>query len=297
MCQTVKPYEVIVVDDASQENMADVKTLCLRNNFRYIENETNIGLMKNCNNSIQKATGEYVTMLHNDDILSRFYVEEIQRAIEKHPNFNIYTTNGAGIDEKDRIIGEYRLFKKDTKIEELLGMKRLCASNYFSFFSLQGATVYRTKFIKENLFNADLENEADLENSLRFLQKQDIMYIDRPIYFTRIHNDQVSYKNKATQEKLERYISNKINIYRKYREAFKHVPDFMSKVKTLHLLQLTLKHKMNIKEVNRLLSIKSVREFVAVCFLIPGQIMGELLKKLAFVCHRAHINKYLNGTL
>ena len=291
--QTNKPYEVVVMDDCSSEDMSDIKKICLENNFRYIENNKNIGLMKNFNNVLMQAKGDYLALVHNDDLLSIYYIEEVEKFIQKYPNYKVYTVNGIGINEKKEVIGEYRLFRKDTIIKKKDGIKMLWADDYFCFLSVIGATVYNVEFIQKTPLDSDLGDEADLDKALQLLKEEDIMYIDKPIYFTTLHKDQVSYKNKLSDEKLNKYIQNRLNIFKKFDDDFKEVYFYLQKIKALHFLQLFLKYKYGIKHIRKVLGIETFKELSIILLLIPSLIYKAIYKKIMLLINKKSIEKYL----
>ena len=291
--QTKKPYEVIVMDDASSEDMSEVKKICKENCFRFINNDSNIGLMKNFNNVIMQATGDYLALVHNDDLLSRYYIEEIEKFIRKYSGYNVYTTNGIGINEKNEVIGEYRLFRGDTLIKKGQGIKKLWAKDYFCLLSVIGCTIYDTKFIQNNPLNSDLGNEADLDKALELLRDVDVMYVDKSIYFTTLHKDQVSYKNKLSSEKLHLYVHNRLDIFKKYAEDFREVPFYLSKIKALHFIQLFLKYKYGVKQAREILKIGTIKEFILILLLGTSLVCKAIYKNTIFLMHKKYINPYL----
>ena len=140
--QTTKPYEVIVIDD-STENSEPVEEFCKKNKYKYLKNKKKLGLMNNINKTITMAKGDIWCVLHNDDILSPTYIEECNRFINKYPKFNIWVTNGCAVNINDEVIGEYRLFNKDTIVKKKTGIKFLYKKGYYTLLSIIGSTIYR----------------------------------------------------------------------------------------------------------------------------------------------------------
>lgn len=80
------PYEVIIVDDApdalsDNKKLEYVKTLN-DSHVLYYGNTKNLGVEGNWNRCIELAGAEYVSMLHDDDILSPNYMENISKCIK-----------------------------------------------------------------------------------------------------------------------------------------------------------------------------------------------------------------------
>ncbi len=291
--QTKKPYEVIVMDDASSEDMSDIKKICSENNFKYIGNGGNVGLMQNFNNVLMQAKGSHLALVHNDDLLSKRYVEEAEKFIRKYPKYKVYVTNGIGINANKKAIAEYRPFRKDTIIRKKEGIRKLWERDYFGLLSVIGCTIYDTKFIQQNPLDSSLGNEADTDKALHLLKEEDLMYIDIPIYFTTLHKDQASYTNKLSDEKLRAYIRTRMTIIKKFCKDFEGVPLYLPKIKTLHFLQLFLKYGYGVKQIREILEIKTVKEFVVVLMLIPVLAYNAVYKKIAFLMNKRCIDEYL----
>ena len=85
--QTIKDgapeYEIVITNNSQDE---DGSTAELIRSFRsdrisYFVNSRNIGMFGNWNRGIELARGEYVVMLHDDDVLSPYYLEALTAAI------------------------------------------------------------------------------------------------------------------------------------------------------------------------------------------------------------------------
>ena len=85
--QTHKNMEIIITDDNStidklQQN-AFIESL---NDKRiiYIQNPENQGFVKNLNTGLERATGEFISILFDDDILHPTYIESTLKVFKKH---------------------------------------------------------------------------------------------------------------------------------------------------------------------------------------------------------------------
>ena len=67
--QTYKHWELIVVDDGSTDNTAQIVMDLMQNEprIKYFKNEQNLGIQKTLNRGLKEAKGEYVARLDDDD--------------------------------------------------------------------------------------------------------------------------------------------------------------------------------------------------------------------------------------
>jgi len=103
--QTFRDFELIVVNDASPENVAEVVSAFHDDRLAYYENEHNIGgdnLVRQWNEfCLPKARGKWVVMASDDDLYAPTYLEEMMRLVCKYPQCDlfhcrIYKIDGGG---------------------------------------------------------------------------------------------------------------------------------------------------------------------------------------------------------
>lgn len=79
----ISNYEIIVVDnDNLKDESTDkiMKSYCKKfHNVRYFRNTQNIGITGNWNRCIELARGKWVVLLHDDDVMSRSYLNKSLR--------------------------------------------------------------------------------------------------------------------------------------------------------------------------------------------------------------------------
>lgn len=92
--QTYPHYELIVVNDGSKDNSAEIaeKLLDGVSNARLI-NQENSGVATTRNNGVAIAKGEYVCFLDADDWWDVSFLQEMQQFIKDYPEAGIWGTN------------------------------------------------------------------------------------------------------------------------------------------------------------------------------------------------------------
>lgn len=105
--QTFRDFELIIVDDASPENLKEIIDKYDDPRIQYHRNEKNIGgkdLVANWNHCVDYAKGELLLLASDDDIYAPTFLEEMVRLADAHPNVDLFHCRVAVIDERGEII-------------------------------------------------------------------------------------------------------------------------------------------------------------------------------------------------
>ena len=109
LAQTYKDFELIIVNDASPENIDSVvKPYLSQAKIRYYKNEKNFGsvnVVGNWNKCLSFASGEYFLLMGDDDKLCSNCLEEYAKLIDAFPQCKVYHTRTWQINPQSEIIG------------------------------------------------------------------------------------------------------------------------------------------------------------------------------------------------
>jgi len=97
--QTRSFDEVIISDDNSSD---DTLSICDKYKDRitiYRNGDGPSGFVNGWNNAIKKATGDYICILHQDDLLDSSYLEEAEKILSENQDIQHYFTTCHYIDE------------------------------------------------------------------------------------------------------------------------------------------------------------------------------------------------------
>lgn len=107
LAQTYADFELIIVDDASPEDIKGIVSQFNDNRIRYYRNEQNCGaidVVDNWNICLSYACGEYIICIGDDDRLKPKCLQIYNTLIEKHPNVDIYHGWTEIINEKSETL-------------------------------------------------------------------------------------------------------------------------------------------------------------------------------------------------
>jgi len=107
LAQTVKDIEIIVVDDCSPDNTAEVVKNFDDKRICYIRNSGNLGVPENLNRAMSLGHGEYLVLLEDHDLLEPTYLEAALKVAERYPSVGFVATGLVTIDGKDNPLEQY----------------------------------------------------------------------------------------------------------------------------------------------------------------------------------------------
>lgn len=115
LSQTYTDFELIIVNDASPEDLDSVVNLYNDERIQYYVNNKNIGgknLVAQWNYSISLSNAEYLILASDDDIYAEDYLLELDRLVQKYPNANVFRPRVRYIDEEGSCIGQSGYLKE-----------------------------------------------------------------------------------------------------------------------------------------------------------------------------------------
>lgn len=107
LAQTYTDFELIIVNDASPEDLDSIVKSYDDPRIRYYVNEQNIGgkdLVAQWNHCLEYATGEYIILASDDDVYFPQYLEKMDALVRKYPDVNVFRPRVQRIDANGNIV-------------------------------------------------------------------------------------------------------------------------------------------------------------------------------------------------
>ncbi|MCC5651560.1 glycosyltransferase family 2 protein [Nostoc sp. XA013] len=98
LSQNYSDYQVLVLDNASDDDTEAVVRSFSDSRIIYVRNETNIGLFRNFQRAIEINHSPYLSFLPDDDILLPNFIGESVLALDKHPHAGLSVAQAELID-------------------------------------------------------------------------------------------------------------------------------------------------------------------------------------------------------
>ena len=232
--QTYKNIEVIISDDNSKDHTLEICDRFKNEvNFPvYIYNHTPSGIGANWNHCIEKANGEYIQFLFQDDILYPNCIEEKLKYLQKYKLKAVCCKRNI-IDENGKPVTEGRWYETCSDLQKIY-----LNLNITDFYILHKTDLRRIVFkhITANIFGEPLafmfdmrlfkklgnfsttsQQILDVEYGYKILKEYPIGIIGSQLYKFRLHNEQATNKNKILgQEILKEYEELKSFIFKNF---------------------------------------------------------------------------------
>ena len=108
--QTLQPYEVVVSLDSDVSDTLQSK-FRTRMAIRWLRNASP-GLPSNWNNVLSAAAGDFIVLLHSDDVLEDSYLQVISALIQIKPHSHAWFCGAEEIDSREEPLGSLSAFVK-----------------------------------------------------------------------------------------------------------------------------------------------------------------------------------------
>ena len=202
--QTYSNIEVIICDDSTDDK---IKTLIEekyqnpRFKINYSKNEKRLWGFGSVERGVGLASGEYIKILHDDDILLPACVSELVQALVQNPSATLATSKRQKINEINQVL-EDDFFTNDPFGEDVL----LKGSDLVSFFAdttvniigEPSCTLCRKKDLLQfedrytYLNGKGIAWVGDLAFYVKLLRKGDLLYLHQPLAQFRVSREQFS---------------------------------------------------------------------------------------------------------
>jgi len=190
LSQTFTDFELIIVDDCSSEEVETIVFQIDDPRIRFFRNEANLGLVGNWNRCIDLASGEYVSIFHQDDLMDRENIGSKTAILDLYPQVGIVYSNILRIDENSQIIGGHYISQPSQDVV-LTGVQLFqMVADTGNPVACPSVMARRECYEKLGRFDDRLPFATDMEMWLRIARVYSVGYLARPLLSHRVHGRQ-----------------------------------------------------------------------------------------------------------
>jgi|GEM_PF-577049 len=192
--QTLRPNEIIVVDDASTDDTALIveEMADKYESIKFMHLSENVGVSAARNLGIEVSKADFIVLMDADDVacsnlLEMEYEAIVQKEILFNARFALCHSSYIYIDETGSVVGPPVKWKQVLP-EETLGYQFIRNN----IITPSGVIIKRDILIEMHGFNTNLKRSEDHDLWLRIAAKYGFAYVDEPLVKVRRHANNAS---------------------------------------------------------------------------------------------------------
>ena len=198
--QKYKCWELIIVDDSSQDRTAEIINSYRDKRIKLIRNNKNLGLTHNLNVAMSIAQGKYIARIDGDDVA---YSDRLEKQIDYMENHPDIVLSGCWI----KSFGKEHVFR-----QRVTDDKTLRAQLVFDPVLFHPTFIFRKDVVDKNhiCYNENLQYAQDYRFTYDMSRCGKIGNLSEILLMYRVHDNQISNERYAEQTKCANQTRQKI---------------------------------------------------------------------------------------
>jgi len=198
--QTYHDFEIIVVDDGSTDNTAEIlRPLAEQGRLKYIR-QNNQGASAARNRGIAEARGNFIAFLDSDDLFEPLKLDLQMKYYQAHPEMGLVHSGFTKFDSHGNELG-YR----DTSWFSGMIYPQILLY-WTTLMAMDTVIVPKKVFDSVGLFDANLVHGEDLDMWRRIARKYPFGFINRSLARIRVHEGNISGNKLNAADGLAKYL-------------------------------------------------------------------------------------------
>lgn len=184
MRQGLDDFEILVLDNASEDNTEDLIHSLRNRHIRYVRNRTNVGATENGNLCMANARGRYLKILCADDVLLDGVLRKQISILENHPEVVLVSCGYLATDPDLNVSGLWSAFPGIHSGQRVINF---CLSRMTNAVGGPSNLMVRRTTAEGVVADATYRLVGDLKFSLQLLQRGSYGSIEGPGILYRRH--------------------------------------------------------------------------------------------------------------
>ena len=246
--QTFEDFELVVLNDASQDSSKELILAYNDSRIRFIENEQNQGLSYSRNRLLSEAKGTYIAWLDADDIAYPTRLAEEFEFMEMHRDHAMVAAWARLVDSEGKPTGDF--------IKSYIPNECLSALLLFVNYFVQSSAMLRRELLPNIHYQSDFPPTEDYELWVRIAAKHPVAILSQILVDYRIHATNISaiqeQKSKDTVQLNHRIQLQNLGIIPDEEELQLHYEIAFGKAEGLAFLEKTAAWLLTIEKQNKI---------------------------------------------
>jgi glycosyltransferase involved in cell wall biosynthesis len=194
--QTYEDFRLIICDNCSTDNTADIARSFSDARVTYTRNAQNLGLVGNANRCLELADADYISIFHHDDAMFPENLELKVRLLDEHPEIGFVHSDLILVDPPGHVIADHIWCEDSTRdyMEDGCSAFKKFLGHLPSGSSIFIGTVVARKSCYDRIggFNNQLPHCNDAEMWMRMMLFFTVACIGTPLVRYRVHPSSTS---------------------------------------------------------------------------------------------------------
>lgn len=188
LAQTFKDFTLLVIDDCSTDNTAEVVHSFSDPRIRYEKNEHNLGLAENLNRGLELSDTELCARMDGDDIAEPNWLETGVKILDTHPEVGICSFGFQFFGTKTSVV-RFPEHNEDSKAQMLFGCTVI-------------VPVFRRSVMAENglRYSTEAFPAEDYDMWSRCYRVTQVYNVQQTMFHYRMHETQISTSKRIAQQ-------------------------------------------------------------------------------------------------
>jgi glycosyltransferase involved in cell wall biosynthesis len=206
--QSFEDFEILIMDDCSPDDTPRVAAAFTDPRITYIRHPENLGHLRNYNEGIRRARGEYIWLISADDVLrTPTALQQFVSALDRTPGADFAFSQATRWDGA----GELGVFPRHLTHTEVMSPERaLSCLLAWNCVPAAGALAKRSCYERANYFPLDLPYAGDWYLWCHFALHAPVVYIAEPLVKYRYHEQNMT---KYFKDRLPLLRRDEIEVY------------------------------------------------------------------------------------
>jgi glycosyltransferase involved in cell wall biosynthesis len=189
LSQTLDDFELLVMDDCSDDDTPAIVARFQDARIRFERNPVRFGLVRNWNRCLDAASGTYVTIFHQDDVMAPDNLARKVAVLDEHPTVAFVHSNLRQIGPDGSVLSEWWYAPPAPGDAGVHGGRDFLERLFWgdNLVCCPGVVLRREMVSQHGLFDTQLPFTADWEMWMRLCIFHDVAYIPDPLFSYRRH--------------------------------------------------------------------------------------------------------------